>query len=95
MHKLVSRLRATITRRFPAIGNVTWAFAWRWIESILSLAAMALFQIGGFIILARSLGVEAYGVIVAIAATVGIAVEFVGLGCGEILIRAVARDPRR
>lgn len=93
MHKLLLSQQARLAKRFPAIANISWPVAWEWLESFLSLMAIAGFQIAGFIILARSLGVEAYGVIVAISATVAIAGEFVGLGCGEILIRAVARDP--
>jgi O-antigen/teichoic acid export membrane protein len=93
MHKLLLSLHASLAKRFPAIGHIPWPIAWKWAESFLSLGAIAGFQIAGFIILARSLGVEAYGVIVAVSATAAIAVEFVGLGCGEILVRAVARDP--
>jgi O-antigen/teichoic acid export membrane protein len=86
-------LHGLVVKRFSFIADTPWPVAWKWAESFLSLGAIAGIQIAGFIILARSLGVEAYGVVVAVSATVAVAVEFVGLGGGEILIRAVARDP--
>jgi O-antigen/teichoic acid export membrane protein len=92
MASVMSRLIEAAAARFPALAGISWSQASRWVESFLSLGAIALFQIVGFIILARSLGVEAYGVVIAIGATVGIAVEFVGLGGGDILVRSVARD---
>lgn len=64
----------------------------KWLESVGSLLLMAIFQMVSFILLAHVIGVIGYGIIVSIASIVTIAVEFVGLGCGDLLIRDVARS---
>ncbi|MFS0737031.1 lipopolysaccharide biosynthesis protein [Sphingomonas sp. 1P06PA] len=52
-------------------------------------------QFLAFAITARGLGVEAFGQYAAITALAAIAVEFVGFGGADLLVRAVARDAGR
>lgn len=56
-----------------------------------TMGALAL-QFVTFAITARGLGVEQFGRYTALLAIVGIAVELVGLGGADILVRAVARE---
>jgi O-antigen/teichoic acid export membrane protein len=48
-------------------------------------------QIAYFVVLARALGVEEYGVFVAITAFAAVVMPFVGLGLGDLLIKEVSR----
>lgn len=57
-----------------------------------SLLAASLLQLVAFAILARSLGVETFGALVAINAVSTIAVQFCGLGANEPLVRRVAQN---
>ncbi|NJR62351.1 MAG: oligosaccharide flippase family protein [Cyanobacteria bacterium CRU_2_1] len=50
-------------------------------------------QLAGFTLIARALGVEAYGTFIGITSFASIAVPFVGLGSGDILIKHVSRSP--
>lgn len=59
-----------------------------------TLAALGL-QLVTFAITARGLGVAQFGQYTALVAIVGVAVELVGLGSGDLLVRAVAIDKRR
>lgn len=65
------------------------------IKTIVVLLTNAFAQLLLFIIVARALGPEGYGVIVSIAVICTIAVEFLGLGCGDLLIKSVASGSRR
>jgi O-antigen/teichoic acid export membrane protein len=59
-----------------------------------TVAALGL-QFVTFAITARGLGVEQFGAYSALLAIVGTAVEVVGLGGGDLLVRAVSRDRTR
>jgi O-antigen/teichoic acid export membrane protein len=52
-----------------------------------------LIQAAYFVIIARSLGVEQYGAFAAVTAMVAILSPFVGLGCGNLIVKNVARHP--
>lgn len=65
----------------------------QWFSSVIAIGVSAVFQFAGIVILARSLGPEEFSIIVATAAVASVAVEFVGLGSGDMLIRSVSRNP--
>jgi O-antigen/teichoic acid export membrane protein len=64
--------------------------AWMSIGQGLRLAIQACY----FTVIVRSLGVSNYGAFVGVVALVGIVVPFGSLGCGNLLVKNVARDPR-
>lgn len=64
----------------------------QWGFSTFTLGAVALLQLGGFLLLGRLLGATDYAVIVAVASIVAILAEFVGVGAGDALIRGVSQD---
>jgi O-antigen/teichoic acid export membrane protein len=66
-----------------------------WASSNIFLVTTALFQLGGFIILGRALGAIEYGTLLAVTIFVSLAVEFVGLGCGDSLIKIVSTDAKK
>jgi O-antigen/teichoic acid export membrane protein len=59
--------------------------------SIGMLLFNSVLQFVNFIMIARAIGPAGYGVIVAVAAIVTISVELVGLGCGDMLTKTIAR----
>jgi len=61
---------------------------------VLAQAARLVVQAFYFLLMARGLGVEQYGVFVAVAAAVAIAYPFAGNGSGNLMVRDVARDRR-
>lgn|GEM_PF-4263803 len=63
-----------------------------WLASNIYLVATAGLQLFGFIILGRALGAVEYGQILAVTVFVSLGVEFVGLGCGDSLIKNVSVD---
>lgn len=62
------------------------------LTSIGLLLFTAALQLLNFILIARAIGPAGYGVVVAVAAVVTVAVELVGLGCGDMLTRTLARE---
>ncbi len=72
-------LKSTLAR------NTGWMFLGQGLRLII--------QAGYFIIIARSLGVQQYGAFAAVTAMVAIFSPFVGLGCGNLIIKNVARNP--
>jgi O-antigen/teichoic acid export membrane protein len=80
MNSFISRYwNSTLAR------NTGWMFLGQGLRLII--------QAGYFIIIARSLGVEHYGAFTAVTAMVAIFSPFVGLGCGNLIIKNVARNP--
>src|SRR3984957_11479172 len=65
--------------------NTGWMFLGQGLRLII--------QAGYFVIIARSLGVQQYGAFAAVTAMVAIFSPFVGLGCGNLIIKNVARKP--
>ncbi|MEL6977337.1 MAG: hypothetical protein AAGM38_01480 [Pseudomonadota bacterium] len=63
-----------------------------WIVSTATLVFSAACQLISLLILARAIGAEDYAVIVAVGAAVSIGHEIVGLGGGELVIRAMANN---
>lgn len=61
-----------------------------WLSSNIFLIITAGLQLLSFIILGRALGAIEYGKILAVTVFVSLGVEFVGLGCGDSLIKRVA-----
>lgn len=59
-----------------------------------TVAALGL-QLGTFALTARGLGVEQFGQYTALVAIVSVAIELVGLGGADLLVRAVATDKSR
>src|SRR5580658_4124882 len=79
MKSLASRYwKSTLAR------NTGWMF--------LGQGLRLLIQAGYFVIIARSLGVQQYGAFAAVTAMVAIFSPFVGLGCGNLIIKNVARN---
>jgi O-antigen/teichoic acid export membrane protein len=66
--------------------NTIWGLA----GNGLRLALQAVY----FIVIARCLGPKQYGAFIAVTALTGIISPFVGMGCGPLLIKNVARDRR-
>ena len=71
--------RSTLAR------NTGWMF--------LGQGLRLLIQAGYFVIIARSLGVQQYGAFAAVTALVAILSPFVGVGCGNLIVKNVARHP--
>jgi O-antigen/teichoic acid export membrane protein len=65
-----------------------------WFSSNIFLIATAALQLLGFIILGRALGAIEYGKILAVTVFVSLGVEFVGLGCGDSLIKRVSTEKK-
>lgn len=63
-----------------------------WIQSGGAYALFAAAQFVSFLLIARAIGVVDYAVLVGIGATVSMCVELVGLGCGDLMVRSMARD---
>ena len=80
MQSFISRYRNSTLAR-----NTGWMF--------LGQGLRLMIQAGYFIIIARSLGVQQYGAFAAVTAMVAIFSPFVGLGCGNLIIKNVARNP--
>jgi O-antigen/teichoic acid export membrane protein len=79
MKSLASRYwKSTLAR------NTGWMF--------LGQGLRLLIQAGYFVIIARSLGVQQYGAFAAVTAMVAIFSPFVGLGCGNLIIKNVSRN---
>jgi O-antigen/teichoic acid export membrane protein len=79
MKSFVSRYwKSTLAR------NTGWMF--------LGQGLRLLIQAGYFVIIARSLGVQEYGAFAAVTAMVAIFSPFVGLGCGNLIIKNVSRN---
>src|SRR5579862_1072434 len=79
MKALISRhLRSTIAR------NTGWMF--------LGQELRLFIQAAYFVIIARSLGVREYGAFAAVTAMVAIFSPFIGLGCGNLIVKNVARN---
>ena len=53
----------------------------------------AIMQVGTIVLLARQLGAEQYGKVVAVIAVASFAIPFVGLGLSHLVLRNAARDP--
>ncbi|MGA2074195.1 MAG: oligosaccharide flippase family protein [Terriglobia bacterium] len=66
--------------------NTMWGLAGYGLRLVLQAAY--------FIIIARCLGPKQYGAFIAATALTGVISPFVGLGCGSLLIKNVARDRR-
>ena len=80
MNSFISRYwKSTLAR------NTGWMFLGQGLRLII--------QAGYFIIIARSLGVQQYGAFAAVTAMVAIFSPFVGLGCGNLIIKNVTRKP--
>ncbi|WP_085315222.1 lipopolysaccharide biosynthesis protein [Derxia lacustris] len=76
-------LLSELERRFRLVTFVT--------TMVPTMGALGL-QFVTFALTARGLGIEQFGRYTAVLAIVGIAVELVGLGGGDLVVRAVARD---
>lgn len=63
-----------------------------WLFSNIYLVATAFLQLVSFIVLGRYLGAIEYGIIISVTVFVTLAVEFVGLGCGDSLIKKVSTN---
>ena len=59
-----------------------------------TLAALV-FQLGTFVLMGRSLGAAQFGQLAAAMALTIVVVEVVGLGSGDILVRAIVQRPAR
>jgi len=70
----------------PLVRNTLWSLG--------GFGMRLLIQAAYFIIIARCLGPGQYGGFVAATALTGVISPFVGLGCGPLLIKNVARDRR-
>ena len=64
-------------------------------SALLPTAAALAVQLAAFVIVARGLGVDAFGAYTAAVALAVIGVECVGLGGGDLLVRGTARDAAR
>ena len=76
-------------RFFRRTGPALWLYA----GSTASLLASSAAQLVTFAILARGLGVEQFGVLMAVTAITNVAVQLCGVGGSETVVRCVARDP--
>lgn len=63
----------------------------RWLGSVFIFTMNAVLQVSGFVILARALGPAEFAAIIAATTVASIAVEFVGFGSGDLLVRRVSR----
>jgi O-antigen/teichoic acid export membrane protein len=72
--------------RSPLARNTAWM--------LLSHLGRTLVQAVYFVLIARALGAAGYGAFVGATALVAIASPFASWGTGNLLVRAVARDPR-
>lgn len=72
-------------------GPVLWLYAGSTASLILGSAA----QLVTFAILARGLGVEQFGLLMAVTAITNVAVQLCGVGGSETMVRCVARDATR
>lgn len=63
-----------------------------WFTSNIFLISTAAIQLFGFVLLGRALGAAEYGQILAVTVFVSLGVEFVGLGCGDSLIKKVSTN---
>ena len=75
----LSRCRDSVLAR-----NTWWMF--------LGNGLKVLIQAAYFIVIARSLGPDQYGAFVGVTALIQILSPFVGVGCGPLMIKNVARD---
>jgi O-antigen/teichoic acid export membrane protein len=69
-------------------GNIHHNAAWMLLGKSVQLAI----QVAYFILVARYLGPQQYGMFVAVTATVAVLSPFVGNGCASLMIKHVARD---
>ncbi|MDV3348118.1 oligosaccharide flippase family protein [Leptothoe sp. ISB3NOV94-8A] len=84
MKKIISKLKGILS------GSLVKDSMW-----MLSAQALGIFIQGAyFVIVARVLGAEAYGIFIGIAAFVKLLFPFVGLGSADIFIKYVSRDPK-
>lgn len=74
----------TKMRQSALVRNTGWMLAGNGLRLVI--------QAGYFILVARSLGPQNYGAFAAAVALVGIVGPFVGLGCGNLMVKHVARD---
>jgi O-antigen/teichoic acid export membrane protein len=82
-------LRARIRHRMPANAlarNTAWM--------LMGNGSRFFLQAASFVIITRVLGTAGYGAFAGVLALVSLAVPFVGLGAGNIMIKNTARDPR-
>lgn len=82
---MLSRFRALAQK--PELRSFAISFA-------PTLAALV-FQLGTFVLMGRSLGAAQFGQIAAAMALTVVVVEVVGLGSGDILVRAIVQRPAR
>ena len=68
----------------PLGKNAIWALS--------GYGTRLLIQAAYFVIIARCLGPAQYGTFIAVTAIIGAISPFVGLGCGNLLVKNVARD---
>jgi O-antigen/teichoic acid export membrane protein len=71
-------------RQSALVRNTGWMLAGNGLRLVIQAAY--------FILVARSLGPQSYGAFAAAIAMVGIVSPFVGFGCGNLLVKHVARD---
>lgn len=71
------------------------AHARTFVGALLPTATALAVQLAAFAIVARGLGVDAFGAYTAVVALAVIGVECVGLGGGDLLVRGTARDAAR
>lgn len=67
----------------------------RYIASSSTLLFGAMSQFVSFVLLARSLGIDQFGKLMAITAVTSLAMVLCGLGAGDSMIRRTARDPEQ
>lgn len=89
-----------VDRRWPLLGRLNNALQRaelptmrRYLASGVTLVGGAALQLGSFIILARALGIEQFGTLVVVTAVTALAGAACGVGCGDAMIRRIARDP--
>jgi len=64
----------------------------QFVSSLLPTAGALAIQLVTFVLFARHLGPARLGMLSAILAVCGLAIEFVGFGCGDLAVRGTARD---
>src|ERR1700722_16914892 len=85
---MLTQFKTRLTQRLstPLAQNAMWALG--------GYGMRLLIQAAYFIIIARCLGPTQYGGFIATTALTAVLSPFVGLGCGSLLIKNVARDRR-